>query len=172
MRAAVIAVALLGGLDGLEEYFPLLAEDWGVPTAGVPLAVLGIPLAGAAGAALAGVADRLRPSVLAALLGLAVASLGAAGLLKHPAGLAGVAFFYGLYHMVLVVADSRLQERIEGPARATVTSVAGLGIELAAVVMFAAWALGGIPLVAAVGLLIVAALPRRLRVSVASDGTL
>lgn len=153
VRSAVIAVAVLAGLDGLEEYFTLLARDWGVPTPVIPLAVLGIPLAGAAGAALGGVASRWGASVLAALLGAAAGLLGAAGLVGHPAGLAGVAAFYGLYQLVLVVADARLQQRIDGPARATVTSVAGLGSELAAVGLYAAWALGGVALVAALGLL-------------------
>lgn len=160
VRRAVIVVAVLAGLDGLEEYFPLLAQDWGVPTGVVPLAVLGIPLAGAAGAALGGLGNRLKPSTLAVLLGAAVAVLGVAGLAQHPAGLAGVGLFYGLYRLILVVADARLQQRIDGPARATVTSVAGLGTELGAVVLFAAWALGGLALVVVLGLLVAAALRR------------
>ncbi len=47
---SVVAVALLVGLDGLDEYFPLLAQDWQVATAVVPLAVLAIPVVGAIGA--------------------------------------------------------------------------------------------------------------------------
>ncbi|MDQ3610335.1 MAG: MFS transporter [Actinomycetota bacterium] len=163
VRAAVLAVAVLAGLDGLEEYFTLLARDWGMPTPVIPVAVLGIPLAGAAGAALGGVASRLGPSGLAVLLGAAAALLGGAGLVGHPPGLAGVAVFYGLYQLVLVVADARLQQRINGPARATVTSVAGLGSELATVVLYAAWALGEVALVAALVLLVAAVLPRWLR---------
>lgn len=155
VRAGVLAVAALTALDGLEEYFPLLAQDWGVPTAAVPLAMLGIPLAGAAGAALGGAASGLRPWALAAVLGVAVLVLGVTGLVRHPAGLAGVALYYGLYRLVLVVVDARLQERIDGPARATVTSVAGLGSELAAFVLFAGWAVGGLMLVTALMLVAV-----------------
>ena len=55
----------------------------------------------------------------------------------------GVALFYGLYRAVLVVADARLQERITGPARATVTSVANVVAELPSFAVYAAWAVGG-----------------------------
>jgi hypothetical protein len=79
-------------------------------------------------------------------------------------GLAVVALFYGLYRLVLVVMDARLQERIDGTARATVTSVAGLGTELATFALYAAWTLGGVMLVAALLLVIAASLPRLLRV--------
>ena len=51
--------------------------------------------------------------------------------------------FYGLYRTVLVVADARLQERIAGPARATVTSVANVVAELPAFAVYAAYALHG-----------------------------
>jgi hypothetical protein len=47
----VLWAVLLGGVDAMEEYFPRLARDWGVPDAVNPLAVLGVPLAGAAGLA-------------------------------------------------------------------------------------------------------------------------
>jgi hypothetical protein len=52
---------------------------------------------------------------------------------------------------------------ITGPARATVTSVAGLGVELAALVVFAAYAAGGLALLAGAVLLLAAALPRLTR---------
>lgn len=42
VRTALIAVALLGGLDGLDEYFPLLAESGGVRPTLVPITVLGV----------------------------------------------------------------------------------------------------------------------------------
>lgn len=165
VRAAVIAVAVLSGLDALEEYFPLLAQDWGVPTGLNPLAVLGTSLAEAAGGALGGAASRLRPATLGVVLGAAVLALGLAAAVRHPAGLAAVAGFYGLYRMVLVVADTRLQERIAGPSRATVTSVAGLGTEVAALGVIGVWAAGELALVAALGLVVATLLPRWLRAS-------
>jgi MFS family permease len=156
LRLAVLAAALVGGLDAVEEYFPVLAGDRGVPTAAVPAAVLGITLAGALGAALGGRADRLPDRALPVLLLLAGVLLGAAAVVPGPGALAVVAVAYALYLAVLVVAEARLQERIDSGRRATVTSVAGLGIELAGLLVFAAWALGG---VVAVAVLVVAVVP-------------
>ncbi|CAN5824460.1 hypothetical protein BH23ACT12_BH23ACT12_00760 [soil metagenome] len=159
VRAAVIAGALVGGLDGLEEYFPLMAKDWGLPTAVIPIAVLGLPLAGAAGASLGGRANRLSGRRLGSILFAALVLLGAMALMALPAGLMGVAAFYLLHQMILVVVGARLQERIEGPSRATVTSVASLGTELVAIALFAAWALEGLLLVAGIWLMVAAVLP-------------
>jgi MFS family permease len=166
VRAALLAVATLTALDAIEEYFGLMAYDWGVPAALVPLAVIAIPLAGAAGAALGGTAARLAPRTLQLVLLLALGLVTAAGLAAHPLGLVAVTVFYGLYRMVLVVVDARLQEQITGPARATVTSVAGLGTDVVAMVFYAAWALGEIVLVAALWALVALALPRWLRAGV------
>jgi len=152
----VLALAVLGGLDAVEEYFPVMAGSWGVPAGLVPLAVLAIPLTGAAGAALAGRVVRWPVPVLATLLAAAAALLGLAAVWARPAALAAVAVFYGLYLAVLVVAEARLQERIRGRYRATLTSVAALGIELTSLVVFAAWAVGGALAIAA---LVLAAVP-------------
>ena len=75
-----------------------------------------------------------------------------------------VAVFYGLYLAVLVVAEARLQARITGPHRATITSVAGVGIELAALLVFAAWAVGGAVAVAVLVLAVVPVVRAGLRV--------
>jgi MFS family permease len=162
VRAAVLVLVLLGGLDAVEEYFPLLARDWGVPVGVTPLAVLGIPLAGAAGAALGGRATTWRPGTLGVVLAGSGAALAGAALLRAAPGLVVVAAGYALYRLVLVVAESRLQAAIAGPARATVTSVAGVGVELAALVVFAGYALGGLAAVAVLSLALAAALPRLL----------
>ncbi|QFZ24824.1 MFS transporter [Saccharothrix syringae] len=152
-----LLVAALLAVDAFEEYFPLLARDWGVPVVWAPLATLAIPLAGAAGAALGGTGLPPGP-----LLAAAAVLLGVAGLAGHPAGLAAVAVFYGVYQFVLVGAEARLQERITGDARATVTSVAGLGSEVLSLAVYAAWAVGGVPAVAA-GVLLLAGCLTRLR---------
>jgi hypothetical protein len=169
VRAVVVAAALLGAFDAVEEYFPLIVAGWGVPTAFVPVADLPIVLAGVVGAAMAGRAGRLGSLTLAVVLAAAMFLFGAAGLAGHPAGIAAVAVFYGAYRCVLVVVDARLQERIESRSRATVTSVAGVGTDIATFGVYAAWALGTIPLVAALGVLIAVALPRLLRAPVAPD---
>jgi predicted MFS family arabinose efflux permease len=169
LRWAVVAAALVGGLDGVEEYFPVLAGDWGVPTSAVPVAVLVISLAGAAGATLGGRAERLPSRALPGLLVAAAACLGAAALWARPAALAVTAVFYGLYLAVLVAAEARLQARITGPHRATITSVAGLGIEVASLLVFAAWAIGGAGAVALLFLAVVPVVGAGLRPAAAFD---
>jgi MFS family permease len=156
LRLTVLAVALVGALDAVEEYFPVIAGTQGVPVAVVPFAVLGIALAGALGAALGGRAEKLPDGALPVLLAVAGSCLAASMVLPDAAALAAVAVFYGLYLAVLVVAETRLQDRIDSAHRATITSVAGLGIELASLLVFAAWALGG---AAAVAVLVLAVVP-------------
>ena len=160
VRSAVLLVVLLGGLDAVEEYFPLMARDWGVAVAVTPLAVLGVPLAGAAGAALGGRAAAWPARRLAVVLAAAGVAFGAAAALAVPLGLVAVGGGYAMYRLLLVVAETRLQAAIEGPARATATSVAGVGVELSALVVFAGYALAGTAAVAVLALLLAAALPR------------
>ncbi|MGE4178046.1 MAG: hypothetical protein AB7G65_19650, partial [Thermoleophilia bacterium] len=104
-----------------------------------------IPLVGAAGAALGGRLVRASPLVLGALLGAGAVALALAAILAGPAGIAGLAVFYGVGRAIQVVADTRLQERIAGPSRATVSSVAGLASEMAVIVLLGVWAAGGLP---------------------------
>jgi hypothetical protein len=171
VRTALVAAAVLASFDAFEEYFALLARDWGVPVALTPVAVLGIPLAGAAGAALGGSASRLGRWRLAALLAAAGAAMAVAGLLHAPVSLLATSLCYGAYRLVLVVVSARLQERIEGPARATVTSVAGLGTDLASICLYALWPLGGVLVVAALFAGMALWLPALLRVRVGSPAT-
>lgn len=160
VRAAVLLVAALYGSEALEEYFGLLAAGWGVSTGVVPLALLAIPLAGAAGALVGGPAARLGPLGLTVLLTTAAAALGTAGLVARPEGLAGVAVFYGLWRIALVVAEARLQAAITGRSRATISSVAGLGAEGAGLATFGAWAAGGLTLTVALVFAAALLLPR------------
>jgi MFS family permease len=161
--AVAAAAALLAAFDAIEEYFPLLVSDWGVAAAAVPLATLPIVLGGTAGAALGGAARLLPRWGLGVLLGVATAFLAVAAEAAHPAGVIAVAVFYGGYRAVLVAVDARLQERIASRSRATVTSVAGLGTEIATFGVYAAWAAGGVSWLVVAGVVIAAALPRLLR---------
>ncbi len=163
VRGAALAFGLLFGLDAFEEYFPLIARDLGTSTALVPSALLVVPLVGALGAAAGGRVGGLSGAALAAVLAAAVGVLAAGAAVSHPAGLLGVAVFYGLYRAVLVVVDARLQERIAGPARATVTSVANVVAELAAFAVYGAWVLGGTTAVAVLVAAAAVALPALLR---------
>lgn len=148
VRRAVIAAAAVEGIDAIEEYFPLLAHDWGVSTQLTPLAILAIPLTGAVGAILGGRAMHVGARSVASCLGIAGLLLASAALAHRAAGIVLVALFYGVYHLVLVVVDARLQERIEGSSRATVVSVAALATEVSVFGVYAAWTVGG-PLIVA-----------------------
>jgi hypothetical protein len=76
------------------------------------------------------------------------AGLSAAGCLAvgawsgRPVGLVPVAFAFGILRWAIVGADVRLQEGITDRARATVTSMAGFGAEVVAVLAFAGYAPG------------------------------
>ncbi len=163
VRAVLVAGAGLAAFDAVEEYFPLMVADWGIPAEVVPLAILPIVLGGTAGAALGGTVARLPSWALGAVLAAAMVLLAGAAEVAQPAGVVAVAAFYGGYRAVLVVVDARLQDRIASRSRATVTSVAGLGTELATFAVYAAWAAGGAFLLVVAGLLISVALPVMLR---------
>lgn len=169
LRQLLVAVALLTGLDTLEEYFPLMAHSWGVPAQWNPLATVLIPVVGAVGAVAAGRLRWLSSRVIGAVLAGGGLLLGAAGLLRQPSGLVLVAAFYGLYRLVLVLAGSLLQQRIETSSRATVTSVAAVGEELCVYLMYALWVLGGV-LLSAVLVLAIASLLGRLLAAGAAPG--
>jgi MFS family permease len=167
VRSLVLIVAAITGLDALEEYFTLVALDWGVPVEWIPLAELAIPLAGAASTWWVAHRSPSKKSFAASTLALALG--GGAILLAlsewfgRPAGLAGVALFYALYRVVLVAVNTRLQDAITGPARATVNSVASLLSELSAIAIYGLWALDGLPLIAGLILLLAVAIPFAMR---------
>ncbi|RIJ76151.1 MFS transporter [Nakamurella silvestris] len=163
LRGIIFATAFLGGLDAIEEYFPLLAQGWGIPIEAIPLSLLGIPLAGALGAMFGGRTGQIPATALSVALGAGLVVLAAGNALGRPASVAGIVVFYGLYRWVLVIVESRLQERITGPDRATVTSLAALGIELGGLVLFGLWAVGGLGPVVVGALAVAVLLPRLLR---------
>ncbi|MFJ4656097.1 MFS transporter [Nocardia sp. NPDC088792] len=150
IRRGVILVALLNGVTAFDEYFALLAGHAG---AGPSLAavLVGLTMVGAlAGAALAGRTEGIRPRTMAAALCVAgVLFIGGsllAGLAAHyPAamyvltavGFSCVGIAYGIDFDADVLASARLQDAIEGPARATITSVSGFVTEVIALLVFA-----------------------------------
>jgi hypothetical protein len=58
------------------------------------------------------------------------------------AGFVAIGVGYGMLNNAMLVGETRLQDAITGPARATVTSVLGLLEEVVALSVYAAFALG------------------------------
>jgi hypothetical protein len=135
LRGVVLLAAAVPGIGVFDEYVPLLGPAYRLPTELVPVFLLGLTLAAAAGNWCAGRwSETRRTGALLALAGLAIA---ASGLISHPAGFLLVAAAYGLFTFAVVVTGVRLQHTIEGSARATVTSVADVGADITAVAAFA-----------------------------------
>jgi MFS family permease len=148
VRGALVGAAVVGGVGALEEYFPLIVgQQPALPLVAVPGLLVLVALAGAAGAALGGRAGGLQGRGLGALLVLAAAALLVA---DHGGaiGLVALGVHFALQQCLQVVTDTRVQERLSGRARATVTSVSTLGMEVASLAVVATWALGGTPAVA------------------------
>ncbi|GAA3731690.1 putative MFS family arabinose efflux permease [Spinactinospora alkalitolerans] len=141
VRGCLALVAVLMGIGGaLEEYVPLLARSTGVGTSAVPLPVLLVAAGMAVGGWLAGRGTRWAAPALAVAAGCLAA--GAAS--GHPAGLLPIAVAFGVSEWAIVAAEARLQERITDRARATITSMAGFGAEVVAVLTYASYALGSV----------------------------
>ncbi|WP_328529048.1 MFS transporter [Nocardioides sp. NBC_00368] len=161
VRRALLVASVLVGMTAYDEFFPLVADAHGVEATTVPVLVALATLAQAVGTALAGRTARMSPRTLAAVVA-GGAALISGGALMHPyVGFLGIALGYGLLNNAMIVAETRLQDSIQGPARATVTSVLGVGEETVALVTYAFVGLGsgviGVPVaVALVGLPLVA----------------
>ncbi|CAM3937285.1 MFS transporter [Nocardia ninae] len=150
VRNGVLLGALLFGITAFDEYFALLAESAGVATAVVPLLVGVTVLGSLIGSVLAGRTEGMSGRTMAIAVGFGgVLFLGGsliAGLAEgRPSavyvltglGFTAIGVSYGIVYNAGVVAGARLQDAIEGPARATVTSVSGLLGEVVALVVFA-----------------------------------
>ncbi|MER5718452.1 MFS transporter [Streptomyces sp. NPDC002132] len=143
VRGALLLLPAVGAVWGaLDEYTPLLARDTGVADATVPYLLVVIWAGVTAGSLLAGPAERLgsAPKGLAALLAVSALALAVGAAAGTPAGIALVAAAFGGFQLATVLADARLQQRIEGTGRATVTSLAGLATELTTIAVYAAYA--------------------------------
>ena len=137
----------------LEEYTPLLIRHTGVDTAHVPLFYLLIYAGVSLGGVLAGAGNRLSSRGLGVLLAAAAAGLIAGALGGVPPGIALVAAAFGAFQVATVVADTRLQDRITGAERATVTSVAALATDVVTIGVYGLYAVlatAGTPLAFAV----------------------
>lgn len=146
VRRAVLALSLLTGLLAFDEYLPLVAAGTGVALASVPLLMTSLFVTQAVAAALAGRLARQHERWPPRLLAAGAVLIGGGALIRHPAGFGAIAVGYALMTCVMIVVDARLQDAITGRARATVTSTVGLGSELVAVGLFAAYAGGSVVL--------------------------
>ncbi|AUH42033.1 MFS transporter [Streptomyces sp. CMB-StM0423] len=150
VRGALLLVpAVVAVWGSLDEYTPYLVREAGVADPAVPLYLLLIWAGAAAGGLLAGrVEERGRAArtpagVLAALLAGSAVALAAGGLLGTGVGIALVGVAFGGFQVATVLAEARLQERITGPARATLTSLAGVGTDLGTITVYGAYGLLG-----------------------------
>ncbi|WP_280468535.1 MFS transporter [Nocardia cyriacigeorgica] len=149
VRNGVLLGALLYGITAFDEYFALVAGEAGVATAVVPLLVAVTVVGSLIGSVTAGRTETMR----ARTMGIAVAVAGVlfiagavvVGLaVRWPAavyvltgsGFIALGISYGIVYNATVVAEARLQDAIEGPARATVTSVSGLLSEVVSLMAF------------------------------------
>jgi MFS family permease len=144
VRGALLLVPAVAAVWGaLDEYTPLLVRETGVADGTVPYLLLLIWACATAGSLLAGPAERLGRRGLAWLLAAAALVLAAGGLADTPPGIGLVAVAFGGFQLAEVLADVRLQRRIEATGRATLTSVAGLGTELTTVLVYGVYAVIG-----------------------------
>jgi MFS family permease len=142
VRRLLVLVAVLYGLTAYDEYFGLVAREAGAATAQVPLLIALTVCGQLVGSALAGRTAGMSPRALAGVIAAAGTAIAAGALAHHALGFVAIAVGYGLTENATVVADAELQDRITGPARATVTSVSGLSSEVVAVGVFATMAAG------------------------------
>lgn len=140
VRGALLLVPAVTAVWGaLDEYTPLLARDTGVAAETVPWLLLVIWAGATAGSLLAGPARRLTGNGFAALLTGSALALAAGALAGTPVALILVALAFGGFQLATVLADARLQQRIDDTGRATLTSVAGLGSELGTLATYVAY---------------------------------
>ncbi|MFJ4540264.1 MFS transporter [Streptomyces tibetensis] len=144
VRGALLLVPAVAAVWGaLDEYTPLLVRDLGVAEATVPYLIMLIWAGVTLGSLLTGPAERLGTTGLAVLLAGAALALAVGAVARSLAGVVLVSLAFAGFQLAEVLADVRLQHRIDESRRATLTSVASLGIELATVATFGVYALLG-----------------------------
>ena len=141
VRAAVLVVAVIASVWGaLDEYTPLLIESTGVTATDVSLLMVVIWAGAAAGGLAAGRVARWGSTAQAALVCAGAFLMAAGAVSEHPLGVVGLAAAFGVFQCATIVADARLQTRITGPARATVTSLAGMSTDVATLAVYGSYA--------------------------------
>jgi predicted MFS family arabinose efflux permease len=137
-RRAVLLTCAVTGAMMIDEYVPLLVESMDVSDATVALLMLVVSVGVAVGGWCAGWGSHrlLGPALAVAALALA------AGAVSGPLGTPLLALAFGIFEWGMVTCDALLQERVGDRARATVSSLAGFGAEVFAVLLCAGYAVG------------------------------
>lgn len=144
VRRALLLVPVVTAVWGaLDEYTPLLVRETGVPGTSVSWWLLLIWAGTTVGGLLAGPGGRLGRAGYAVLLAVSGVALAVGALVRVPVGLVLVAFAFCGFQLATVLADARLQERIQGTGRATLTSLAAVGTELVTVAVYGGYAAVG-----------------------------
>lgn len=144
VRGALLLIPAVAAVWGaLDEYVSLLIRDLGVADTIVPWLVLLVWATVTVGSLFAGPAERLGTRGLAALIAGAALALAVGAGIRTPAGIALVGLAFAGFQVAEVLADVRLQHRIDDARRATLTSVASLGTEMVTVAVFGVYTLLG-----------------------------
>ncbi|WTP56147.1 MFS transporter [Streptomyces phaeochromogenes] len=144
VRGALLLVPAVTAVWGaLDEYTPLLVRDTGVAESAVPNWLLLIWAGATVGGLLAGAGRRLGTGGFAGLLAVSAVALAAGAWVRTPAGIGLVALSFCGFQLASVLADARLQDRIGGTGRATLTSVAGVGTDLTTIAVYGAYGVIG-----------------------------
>jgi Major Facilitator Superfamily len=141
VRRVLLLAAAMVGLTAYDEYFPLVAHDHGVSTTVVPLLLAVTVLGQVVGTAAVGRTARFGGVVVGSLLAVGAVLVSIGALATPYLGFVAIGVGYGLLNNAMLVGETRLQDTITGPARATVTSVLGLLEELLALSVYAVFAL-------------------------------
>ena len=142
VRRVLLLAAAMVGLTAYDEYFPLVARDHGVSTGVIPLLVAVTVLGQVVGTATVGRTARFGAVTLGLVLSIGAVLVSVGALTTPYLGFVAIGIGYGLLNNAMLVGETRLQDTITGPARATVTSVLGLLEELVALAVYAAFAVG------------------------------
>ncbi|WP_311922747.1 MFS transporter [Microbispora sp. H10836] len=169
VRRAIVVLSATSVAGAMDEYVRLLAEATGVSVGRVPLLVLLVSAGGMVGGWFAGRGrGALAPALVTAAACMAAGAVGASA--GRPEALTLVAVAFGLFQWATAALEARLQEGISDGARATVTSMAGVGTEVVALAVYGGYAAGSVwtgpgPLfaVAAAPYLVIALAVRRKR---------
>ncbi len=141
VRHGVLLASLLFGFTAFDEYFGLLAGEHGVDTRDIPLLFALVFVGTVTGTFLAGRTTGMSARVMAIAVAVAGVLFGV-GSLAGAVGFLAIGVAYGILYNTSIVAEARMQDSIEGPARATVTSVSGLLSEVVAVAVYALVGIG------------------------------